>query len=492
MKKKKIFIILLFISICFVCFLLGFLVNEKVIKNKSQEQDNTNQVVENGENDELIKTPDRIVFKYESKYYEITPDYEKYDELVNICRENISEAQGQNISESEIDSMKGTAKFIEFDYNTISKNNIFFLTSNVGAIQMRDKDGVVISNKLNNIDKIVEAFLEAIEGKEGYSMNSELIRAITTYPFLPATNDFKIIKDNKVYAKQLDSYEDFEIISNQYNFKFDSLENIEAKFEGSKAILILAKYDISDFKANIGNIKINFSGKDYLTPNGNTEVYTPMLVIVSKVVNTNCIYYNYDSVKMEDNLTGTIENISGVVKSKDADEIVISYTTNDDFELGKIMLSSRRILNSTADEIKVGDFITGSATVTGIENNVKSYEAKEISVQPKEEYDKLLLDNLKGKNKISTTIVDYWSAESNYDGYVICEVYYGENSYEPDAYVKIYYDFYEGNTESYLGMGRHIESDYGIVPHEMVDITFKEPVEDISNIKAKMFEYIAD
>lgn len=485
--KKKIFSIICVIIICFACFCLGFWFNSKSVNKQVENK------VETSTEDELIKTPDRIVFKYESKYYEITPDYEKYSELVDLCRNNINRKNDEKISENDIDSLKSTAKFIEFDYNTISKNFIFTLTSDMGAIQMQDSDGIVISSKLSNIDKIGEAYIEAVKDKTGYDMSTEKIDSMNQYQALPAEADFKNVKNEKVYVKTFNSYEDFNKIASQYNLKFDNADSIKNKFENKKGILILSQYDVKDYKVNIGNVKINFAGNDYAVPSIASTGYNADLILVSKIVNTSCIYYNYDDVKFVDNLTGTVQSISGVVKSKDADEITIAYTANDDAKvLGKVMLSSRKLINKTADEVKVGDFVTGTATVTGVEDGIKKYDAESLSVQDKDEYNKLLENELKGKTKINTEIVDYVMSEGGYDGYVICALYYGENSNQPDAYFKAYYDFYENKTESYLGMENHLASEYGIHPYEIVDITFSEPITDINKINVKMFEYIAD
>ena len=104
---------------------------------------------------------------------------------------------------------------------------------------------------------------------------------------------------------------------------------------------------------------------------------------------------------------------------------------------------------------------------------------------------KLLESYLNGKTKINTSIVYYQPEENGYSGSIICALYYGENSNQPDAYFSAGYDFHD-KTESYLGMGTHISSDYGIHPYEIVDITFTEPITDVNKIFVKMFEYIAD
>lgn len=492
--KKKICSIICIIFICISCFGLGYWYNNKTNNEENNKEIEAESNNEKEPNEEFIKMPDRIIFKYNSKYYEITPDYEKYSELVSLCKNNLNKEENKEITETDINSLKANAKFIEFDYNTISKNFIFTLTSDIGVIQMKENDGIIISSKLSNIDKIVEAYIEAIKNSEGYDMNSENIESMKQYLKLPSEIDFKKVKDEKVFVKVINSYDDFYKISTQYNLKFDNADNIKEKFENKKGILILSKYDVKDYKVNIGNVKINFSGNDYAVPTYAQAGYNADLILVSKIVNTNCIYYNYDDIKFIDNLTGTTEIISGVVKSKNADEITISYTTNSNSKvIGKVMLSSRKLINKTADEVKEGDYISGTAIVTGVEDGIKLYDAESIFIQDKDEYNKLLEKNLKGKSAINTSIVNYYQSESGYDGYVTCALYYGENSIEPDAYFEAYYDFYDNKTESYLGTKeRSIASNYGIHPHEIVDITFAEPITDINKINVKIFEYIAD
>ena len=486
--KKKIGLVLCVVLLCVVCFGLGFWFNNKT-QNKQTESSMNNPTGDEG----LIKTPDRIIFKYESKYYEITPDYEKYSELVDLCRNNINRKNDEVITENDIDSLKSTAKFIEFDYNTISKNFIFNLTSDVGAIQMRDSDGVVISSKLSNIDKIGEAYTEAIKDKTGYDMSSEKFVSMNEYTALPSVADFRNVKNEKVYVKVFDSYADFNGIASRYNLKFDNADSIEGKFENRKGILILSQYDVKSYKVNVGNVKVRFSGNDYEVPATAPSGYIADLILVSKIVNTDCIYYNYDDVAYVDNLTGTTESISGVVKSKDADEITIAYEADEySKELGRIMISSSKLMNKTADEVQVGDFVSGTVTVTGKDNDIKLYEAESLSVQDKDEYNSLLENELKGKTRINTNIVWYHPDENGYSGSVVCALYYGENSSGPDAYFSAGYDFYD-RTESYLGNAdRPLATDYGIVPYEIVDVTFTEPVTDVNRIFVKSFEYIAD
>ena len=59
---------------------------------------------------------------------------------------------------------------------------------------MQDADGIVISSKLSNIDKIVEAYTEAVKDKTGYDMSSEKVDSMNQYQALPSTYDFKKCK----------------------------------------------------------------------------------------------------------------------------------------------------------------------------------------------------------------------------------------------------------------------------------------------------------
>ena len=95
---------------------------------------------------------------------------------------------------------------------------------------------------------------------------------------------------------------------------------------------------------------------------------------------------------------------------------------------------------------------------------------------------------LLGKEVIDTKIVYDVDSKEGKSKYVICKLY-DDFGIDKEYYFKVYYD---ENTESYLGMERHLVSNYGIQKHEFLDITFSAPVTNVNEIKAKMFEYIAD
>lgn len=190
---------------------------------------------------------------------------------------------------------------------------------------------------------------------------------------------------------------------------------------------------------------------------------------------------------------GNFENFEGVVKDKKDGIIEISYTTDDDFTIGFVENFSD--CNIDYDSIKIGDYIRATGKVSNIDlSGKKTINAGLVSVFSEKEYKEKLLTEVEGKLEFSSIIEDYYQAESGYDGYVICGFYLGEHEPIQMGYLKIYYDFYEDNTESYLGRKeRPLHSDYGIVKYEIVDITLKEPITSLDKTpEAKCFEYIAD
>lgn len=486
---KRFVIFLICMSILVVIYKALYKEPEKVRENAEGNLDKAT-ASSSDTVDDLIKLPDRIVVKLESNYYEISKDDEKYEKIVELFKKNFNKQNEENITEQEIDALKSEKDFVEFDYDKISKNNIFFLSGDIGAVKMKKTDGTIISKKLKNSGSLLNEVKNAVQGKEAYNFESTKIVSSTDYDYYPGTENFEEIEYSKVFKKEVLSYEEYDKILHIYKLDFGDID-LEDKFEKNRIIIILSTYDIADYKVNVGNIKINFEGNNYIIPELST--YKATMLIVSKIVNTNCIYYNYDNVKEVDNITGKTEDFCGVIKSKNDDgSFNLGYNIdNDNMIIG--------IIKSSDDSLKnlgVGDFVKGVGKITNYKkySELKTYEVNEFTVDKKEKYEKKLKDYLKGKTELNTSIIDHYESESGYDGFVICPVVIDEmsNRYGIDGYIKIYYDFYEGNTKSYLGMSTHLQDNYGINEYEMVTITFKEKVTDINYIKAEMFEYIAD
>ena len=488
-KKKLIICITLIIIATILCIINHFIFKQTDSDQKRQE------VVSN---EDGIITPDRIVIKLDGLYYEIYSDNEKFSQLVELVRETYKQNTKHDISESEINHTKDVTNFIEFDYNQASKNNIFIFSSEAKWIHMLEDDGVVYreetAEKNSKYKQIESLAREITRNMENNLYDSSLYRANNTYTFLPSTYDFKEVQQDDVYVRVIEDFDDFKTITDRYKLSFDTNLNYENILEKHKFILVLSKFDIFNYKANIGNVKIYFSGTENIEPSGYELI--PMIVSVGNITNTNCIYYNYDNVEIVDNRIGRTESFQGTVKYKkqveDATYYTLTYTPHDDINIGTIKVTANTEI-STDTDIEVGDWISGAGKfVNMIDGNEEvKYEATSISAQKAEEREQLIKDYLEyslanGVIK-GTGIIDYYEDSLN-SGYVIVGILLGENSIEPDIYLKINYD---PKTESYLGMGRHLRENYGIVKNEMVDITLETPV-DINNMKAKMFEYIAD
>ena len=146
---------------------------------KDEEETNikiTSTTQENQDESLDIKSPDRIVFKNNEKYYVINSGDGNYNDLVEICVKNLSSTTPYDITESEIDDLKNTTNFVEFDYNTISKNYIFILDKDVRVvIRMKETDGTVVADEISNSDEIIKKFENEEIGKESYSFDKEEI-----------------------------------------------------------------------------------------------------------------------------------------------------------------------------------------------------------------------------------------------------------------------------------------------------------------------------
>ena len=492
-KRKVIICIFLVVMAIILC-----VANYYVFKNTNSSPQKTEDMIisEDG-----IINPDRIVIKIDGLFYEIYGDNEKYSQLVELVRETYKLNIEDNISENEINNIKNNANFIEFDYDKASKNSVFVFSGEGQAtwIRMLEDDGIVYrkedienNSKYKEIESVVRDITSDLEN---ILYDESVYRANNYYTFLPSTIDFEEVKQDDIYVKVIKDYDDFKKIIDMYKLSFDKNLDYKSILEKHQFILILSRFDISDYKVNIGNVKFYFKGKSNTEPNG--YEFIPMILSVGNATNTNCIYYNYDNVEIIDNRFGRTEVFNGTVKYKNeinnATYYTLTYTQNDDINLGTVKIMETTQINLDS-EIEIGDWISGTGKYVNIidENGEEiKYEASSISVEKAEEREKLIKDYLEHplENGIikGTSIIDYHEDNSN-SGYVIIGIILGENSSSPDIYLKVNYD---QNTESYLGMGRHLQGNYGIVKNEMVDITLETPV-DINNMKAKMFEYIAD
>ncbi|MDO4963750.1 MAG: hypothetical protein Q4E75_06635 [bacterium] len=433
------------------------------------------------EMEEILPIPNRIIYKNDNNEYLILDQYSGnvfsyiYSEMYNRVTNKI---EGKVYSEDEIAKMQENGSFIEFDYNTKSKNYVFFLDENeVGAIKRFTDSGQVISTHFDNKEKIVKKlkfYERRFEKYDFYSksyISSEKLEDFSSNYGITLKRDgvFQTVieyaeEDNMDFLNMLDSLK----------FKIDEeIPNID--FDKQNVIITISRYDYENIKVNIGNVKYEFGNKN--------DFYTVNLLVVSKVTNTKCIYYNIVDT-FEKNNTNEISNITNVTTSNMVQKITDS-TIEIGFEGNNVEYSIK--VKISIKDINIGDIIYVEGEKGLEKNGVLQINANSIEV----------CDRKKAKDEISLWLlntyrvdgpgIEYYLVDNNGKGYIIVACYYDKFKYPIKMNVN-------NETETYLGMGRHLQSNYGYVLHEMCDITLDTKITDIDNIKGyvKIIEYIAD
>lgn len=286
MEVKNIRLIL-YILLLLVVFSIIFFIFKIEISNEKLEKNNVGLVDENT----ILPTPDRIIYKNINNEYIIinsgTSAYTQiYSELYNRITNNID---GKVYSEDEISQMQNKGSFIEFDYDRKSKNYVFMLgEKEIGIIKRFSDSGQVIQTSLSNKDKLikkVDTVTKDISPRYDfdteYNYNSE-----NKLQKVEANLNLSQTKVTGVYQKIIKySEDDYNSILTKLNFKTNE-EIQKVDFNKQTVIVTVSRYEIKDIKKNIGKIKYEL-GK-FL------DEYSINIFIVSKVVNSNCIYFNIE------------------------------------------------------------------------------------------------------------------------------------------------------------------------------------------------------
>ena len=120
----------------------------------------------------------------------------------------------------------------------------------------------------------------------------------------PDTIEYKVPS----YSSELKKYEQgiYSIKLNNINALNRFLENNNLKYEGninettflkSNVIATITKYNIEKIDSRIGGMTYYFDGKEIF--NENKTKYHIAIYTVSKAVNENCLYRNYDNVNKQ-------------------------------------------------------------------------------------------------------------------------------------------------------------------------------------------------
>ncbi len=158
---------ILTIGICIILLqiLVIILLFTYLIERKQEITINsTESVIEQEE----LPIPDRIVVKDEEGKYEIMQSWNgsEFSDIYSLLySEMVNTIEGKVYQEDEISKIQEQGSFIEFDYNTKSKNFVFMLDEEeIGIIRRFGDSGQVIKTSLKN-KEILKGMIKEISKK---------------------------------------------------------------------------------------------------------------------------------------------------------------------------------------------------------------------------------------------------------------------------------------------------------------------------------------
>ena len=246
MKKRTKIIVILILCLIAVCLISALFIVPYIEQN--QEYDNT--FAEN------IIDPDRIVYKdEEGKYYQFEKGTEQYNELKYTIAKSVTNynESGNTLTDEDIDKIHEKS-FIEFDYETASKNYIIPLEENEGKnmIKLGTTGGMIVTTNLKNFNSIIKIAEKVSEGQPTYELKyKEMIsrNKIETmeYKYL---QQFKEI-NYKIHQVKIQNMEDYEKYKEMCNLAFDE-EITEETFRDNDLILTISLVPKITVKVSIG------------------------------------------------------------------------------------------------------------------------------------------------------------------------------------------------------------------------------------------------
>lgn len=321
---KKVFIVLLLIIIAIILIVALFLV-PYVMNNKTE--------VILG--DEII-LPDRIVYKNSNnQYYEFLKKSNEYNELINLVGNTLKNYtnNGDVVSQDTIDNIHNET-FLEFDYETASKNYIipFGNTLKDEMVKLSDTGGKICSTDLKNVKKIKKELDKKLTvGQKSYSLDyKEYIsknQFILDYKY---TQQFKNI-NYKIYQVKIQDMKTYERYQEMCHLAFDD-QITEDIFNDYDLILTASMVPKITVKVSVGNIRYTYED----VPNSYGAQYIAHLLVVSKIVNTDCIYNtDLSTVDQQASLDESrrtydeqVDNLDENIFVKDFDSFSNEYTNS--------------------------------------------------------------------------------------------------------------------------------------------------------------------
>ena len=322
-----------------------------------------------------IINPDRIVYRNQrGQYYQFAKDTDAYSQIIEKIKQSLNNysESGNTLTEEDIDSIHEKS-FIEFDYETASKNYIIPLEENENAnmIKLGNTGGIEVSNQLKNLEELATLADEQSQNATPYEFEyHELLsrNTITSmeYRYL---QQFKQI-NYKIYQVKIQDMESYELYKEMCNLAFDE-EITNDIFENNDLILTVSLVPKITVKVNIGNIQYtyeNMNDVDYQ--------YTAHLLIVSKIVNTDCIYNTdlteieaeVDRGNFETEFDEQVDNLDTQIFVKDFDSFYQEYQS-----------ATGEITQERAEEIAEIGFEEAERVVGDYDKETQEYREMEVT-----------------------------------------------------------------------------------------------------------------
>lgn len=365
-KKFKRNVILILIIIAIVTISAVFI----IANNETGINFNSEEFKESFIGKDIVE-PDRIVYRNSAgQYFEFKKGEEDYNNLKALIGNSITKLNIKSeefVTDEVIDEIHKKS-FIEFDYEKASKNYLIQLegNNNQAVIKLADTGGNVVSQKLENESKIKKTLK---------SLTKEKTAKVLEYKELISKNQLEYLEykyeqlfknvNYKIHQVKIDNYSDYDKFTYVCNILVNE-EITEETFKDNVIILTVSSVPKIDVKVNIGNIRYTYS---------NTENFyygnTVHLLIVSRLVNTDCIYntdlteieskIDYDNMKVEYN--NSVNNI-------DEDIFVTDYNKF----LEEYKKSSSKITQTQAEEIAEKGFEEASRICGSYEKSTQTME----------------------------------------------------------------------------------------------------------------------
>ena len=243
--------------------------------------------------------------------------------------------------------------------------------------------------------------------------------------------------------------------------------------------------------------KYNFDkNNSYMSENALKEVPTNVdIELKQSGIYQNNVYQTvieYDDDKYENLLKQLNFKSNNQLKDVDFEKenVIITISKYDINEIKQNIGNIKYKLGNTRSDYQVNVLVVSKIANTNciyLENAQNEQIITNIETNSGESAKEEVQKYLKDTYRIDGMSIEYANVDSDGNGYII--VLYSSDNFTYPIKLNV-----NSQTETFLGMGYHLQSNYGYVLHEMCDITLDTKITDVDNVNGfvKTIEYIAD